>query len=265
MESVNPIIPTAGQVGLLPMLTYFFLVVAVFVFLGLFLFGLLASLSQPPATPKHRLMAMLICISAAISGLTYFVIQSHYHAMLADLASVTNADDRQTLIRESYNAIGQYRYMAWFITTPVLLFQLVLLLRVGILKSIRPVVSLLIVGLATVLFGYVGHQQLSFDNEIVAGSKLLYAVPVVLTSYLIWISLRWLEKGVDMQPPMYRIARPLILVCLGTHVVCYFLTLAPLNFNLLHLIGTLADSSSQPGVAILAYITWTGIREPNPA
>ena len=89
MESTNTFIPTAGLVGLLPMLTYFFLVVAAFVFLGLFLFGVLASRAQLLANPKRWLMPVLITIAAAVSGLIYFVIQSHYYTMLADLAPVT--------------------------------------------------------------------------------------------------------------------------------------------------------------------------------
>ncbi|WP_332368576.1 hypothetical protein [Spirosoma telluris] len=57
MEVANTFIPTAGTVGLLPMVTYFFLVVAMFVFLGMFIFSLVPKKSSlpeqvPPSTPK---------------------------------------------------------------------------------------------------------------------------------------------------------------------------------------------------------------------
>ena len=261
MESANTFIPTAGQVGLLPMFTYFSLLVAAFGFLGLFLFGLLASRSQPLANPKRWLMPVLIAVAAAVSGLTYVIIQSHYYTMLSELAPVTDPTDRQTLIRESYNAIGQYRYVAWFVTTPVLLFLLVLMLRVRLLKSVRPLLALLGAGAFLALAGYIGHQQLSFDNEIIVRAKLIVGLFLVLVYVLVWVSLHRFEKVFFELPWMYRLAKRITLSCLGVYVLGYFLTLTSINFNWLHIACTLADVVNQLGVAVLAYINWTGIDE----
>ncbi len=262
MEIVDSFIPTAGAVGLLPMVTYFFMVVAMFVFLGLFIFALASRSTLPPGpTLSHyQLMPVGMAVAAAVSGLVYYLIQSYYHDLLAELPAVPDATDRQTLIRESYNAIGQYRYMAWIITTPLLLVQGVLLLKIDLRESIRPILTLFITGSLLAFAGYIGHQQLSFDNEIVVGPKLLVS-PVVCVCYaVIFIGFRRFDRAYATLPVTYRLAKRIVLVSLGIYVACYFLTLSNIDFNWIHLILTLTDVISQAGVGLLAYLAWSGSR-----
>lgn len=260
MKLADSFIPTAGAVGLLPMITYFFMIVALFAFLGIFLFALASrSTGLPaPASSRYQLMPAGMAVAAAVSGLVYYLMQSYYHDLLAELPAVTDDTDRQTLIRESYNAIGQYRYMAWFITTPLLLLQTVLMLNLDLIKSSRPLLSLLGIGSLLAFAGYVGHQQLSFDTEIIAGSKLGLS-PAVAGCYAItFICFRRFDRAFTTLPLTYRLAKRIMLVSLGIYVACYFLTISRIDFNWIHLILTLTDVASQAGVGLLAYLTLSG-------
>lgn len=78
------------------------------------------------------------------------------------------------LLRQSYNAIGQYRYMDWAITTPLLLIKTVLMLRIQPSDIKRPLVLLVAADFFMILTGYIGEQQLGFNNEILTSPKLMW-------------------------------------------------------------------------------------------
>ncbi|MVM35848.1 hypothetical protein GO755_37880 [Spirosoma sp. HMF4905] len=257
MEVTNTFIPTAGSVGLLSMVTYFFLVVAMFTFLGTFIFSLVSQrISLPEQTnPIVPNTFILTTISTAIAGLTYYLIQSYYHDMLAEMATVSDVNDRQTLIRESYNAMGQYRYVAWFITTPLLLAQLIALLRIPFNKHKRQLLGLLMATLFMVFASYIGHEQLSFDNEIQIVPKLVWGLIALIDFVTILFTLYRLWKEVGGKAhPAFRLAALVIASVWGIYFIGYFLTLAPVDFNWIHLAFTIADVVSLIGIGMVVYL-----------
>ena len=92
-------------------------------------------------------------------------------------------------------------------------------------------------------------------------AKLITGLFLVLVYVLVWVSLHRFEKVFSVLPKHYRLAKSTTLSCLGVYVLCHFLTLASIDFNWLHLACTFADVVNQLGIAVLAYMTWTGIGE----
>ncbi len=259
MELADSFIPTAGTVGLLPIVTYFFMVVAMFVFLGLFIVALASRSTLPPGpTPsRYQLLPVGMAVAAAVSGLVYYLIQSYYQDLLAELPAVPDATDRQTLIRESYNAIGQYRYMAWFVTTPLLLMLVVAPLRLSWESNKRLLAGLFAAALLMVFTGYIGHQQVSFDNEIQAGPKVGWGSLSVLCYGYISVTLYRRGKALDQAHGHFRTMALLLAGSWGIHWLVYGLTVSAVDFNWLHIASTLTDVISQLGIGLTSYLTWS--------
>ncbi|GAB4033113.1 bacteriorhodopsin [Spirosoma jeollabukense] len=253
MDVTNTFIPTAGVVGLLPMVTYFFLVVTMFAFIGNFIFTLT---TQSTVSSEYRVLHALTAVIAVIAGASYYVIQSYYHNMLAELATVTDINDRQTLIRESYSAIGQYRYMAWAVTTPLLLIQVVFVLKAELIVIKRQLTTLLTASFFMVLAGYIGHQQLSFDNEVLAGPKLIWGAISALSYVVILLALyRLWKQFIDQislnQQRVYRQVSLIIATFWGVYLLGYVLTVVDLDFNWIHIVYTIGDIATYIGVGLI--------------
>ena len=264
MEIAGSFVPTAGVVGVFPLVTYFLLIVATYSFLGTFIFSLA---SRPAGTlqPDRHLVTTLTAIIAAISGFSYYRIQGHYHDVLADLATVTDANDRQTLIRESYNAIGQFRYMDWAVTMPLLLIQVVLLAKPQLAIRKQTLIKLIAGSFFMALTDYIGHQQLAFDNEILVVPKLLWGAISMLGYGIVLHTLVKLWKDIVNQgqsdlPSGYRLVAYALGVFGIMYPLGYILTFFAIDFNWLHVAYTLADISSKIGLGLIVYFINTPSR-----
>ncbi|MCK8490978.1 bacteriorhodopsin-like [Spirosoma sp. RP8] len=258
MKLSDTFIPTAGVVGLLPMVTYFFLVVAMYAFLGNFLFALL---SRTSVSPKHKSTQALTTIIAAVAGISYFLIQSYYRDMLAELATLADADNRQTLMRESYNAIGQYRYMDWAVTTPLLLLKMVSFLRVKLHEIKRPLAIMLLADFFMILTGYIGEQQVGFDNEVLAGPKLIWGavstvgyIIIPFTLYKLWK--QYADRALPKEQQAYRLMALTTVTFWGVYPIGYILTVFAIDTNWIHITFSIADLINKVGVGLVAY--WAG-------
>ncbi|GAB3945561.1 hypothetical protein GCM10028805_14870 [Spirosoma harenae] len=264
MEVAQTFIPTAGTSGILPMITYFLLVVAMLAFLGNFIFILTSytRIAPEPAASPYRQMPIIVLICSAITGWVYYFLQSYYHDMLAELATVGDLADRQTLLRESYNAVGQYRYMGWFITTPLLLIHIVAIFKIQFDTTKRPIAALVVSTLFMVLASYIGHQQVSFDNEIQVGPKAIWGLIALIDYVFILFTLNKLWKQTDDSTPLnhqpqFRFKALPILTIWGVYLLGFFLTLLPIDFNWIHILFTLADLISIIGIGLVAYVSYS--------
>lgn len=247
--------PTAGVVGLLPMVTYFFLVVTIFIFTGNLIFALT---TQASIRLAFRFIHSLTAVVAAVTLFSGYLTQSAYEGMLTELATIADASDRQTLIRESYNSVGQYRYMDWFVTAPLLLIQLIFGLNLRVHDNKRSLAVLLIATSAMFFASFIGHQQLSFDNEIQVGAKVSWGVIATVIYGFIAFTLYRRRKQMDehISPDkqrINRIASITIVTCWGVYLLGYFLTVADIDFNWIHIAFTLADITSKVSVGLLVY------------
>ncbi|GAB3690021.1 hypothetical protein GCM10027592_07010 [Spirosoma flavus] len=260
MEIANTFIPTAGTAGVLAMIAYFFLQVAMYGFLASFIFSL-AVRDQIPSEQRNTFL--LTALASAIAGLVYYQIQTHYVTSLSELATVTDSNDRQTSVREGYNAVGQYRYVIWFVTSPLAIIQLLALFGVPWERIKRQWMGLLMAVLFMFLASYIGHQQLSFDNEIQTGPKLTWGLIALIDYVFIFFTLNrlWNELGTQLPAILRRTFRQTMLLLLavwGVYLVGYMLTLLRLDFNWIHITLTLADIAGIIGVGAIRY--WQSTR-----
>ena len=256
MELADTFIPTAGTVGLLPMVTFFLLIVTQYSFLGQFIFSLTTYTS---VGPEHRTSQILTAIIAAVAGISYFLIQTYYHDMLAELATLSDPDDRRTLIRESYNAIGQYRYMDWAVTTPLLLIKMVSMLKIQSDEIKKPLALLLCADFFMILTGYVGEQQLSFGNEILTGPKLVWGaistVGYVVIPYILYqFWKQFANRALLKEQRAYRIMALTTVTFWGVYPIGYILTVFDIDFNWIHIAFSIADIINKVGVGVVAYL-----------
>lgn len=206
-HTIQKFLPTAGEVGLLPMVTWFFLVVTFYAFVGNTIFALA---SRTSVAPEHRSSRIFTAIIAVVAGISYYLIQEYYRDMLHDLATVNAPGARQQLIRQSYNAIGQLRYMDWAITTPLLLLKMVTMLKIQPHRAKGAITALLLADFFMVLTGYIGEQQLTAAGEIIDGPKLIWGAVstvgyVVIPVVLLQLWRRFREQAQPVEQRAFRL------------------------------------------------------------
>ncbi len=96
-------VPTTGEVGILPVLTYSFMALAAYSFLGNLIFSLA---TRGSVAPEHRISRVYGASIAAVAGVSYLLITHFYHEMLHGLSKLTSPEKRAALLRHSYQAIG---------------------------------------------------------------------------------------------------------------------------------------------------------------
>jgi len=258
MEFAEKFLPTAGLVGILPMITWFSMLVACYAFVGNVIFALM---SRSSVAPEHRISRDYTAIIAAVAGISYFLIQSYYKDMLHELATIDNEEGRTQLLRTSYNAIGQLRYMDWAITTPLLLLKMTAMLKVQYRKYRGMINTLLLADLFMIVTGYIGEQQLTPDNEILVAPKLVWGaistvgyVIVVYVLYKIW---RDCSNELHVKAPerwAYKVMGIMVVTFWGVYPIGYILTaVTSIDTNWIHLSFSIADVINKVGVGAIAY------------
>ncbi|MBC6612609.1 bacteriorhodopsin [Hymenobacter sp. BT507] len=249
-------VPTAANVGVLSMVVYFFMLVAMYAFLANLIFTLTTHNS---IVPEHRITRVMGAIIAAVAGLSYYFIQDYYRHMLADLSALGTEAERQELIRTSYNAIGQYRYMDWAVTTPLLLLKMVSMLRVEPAKAKGAITALLLADFFMVLTGYIGEQQLDAAGHILLGPKLFWGavstvgylvVPFVL--YRLWSRFR--EQAKPIERKSFKIIALSTVTTWGVYPLGYVLSVLDIDMNWVHLSFSVADIVNKVGLSVVVYL-----------
>ena len=252
-------VTNAGQAGLVQMLTEYMLEAA---FLCFFLMAVFCLASKDAVAPAHRVSATitaLICLAAAVS---YALIRTYYHATLETLVATDDPAEQHRIIYQAYINIGQYRYMDWTVTTPLLLVKNVLMLRVKVHQAPGALAALLTADVLMVLFGYIGEQQIGEDGSIQAGPHYLWGsistlfyliIPVVL--YRIYRC--FAHQAEPEERLAYRWLAYATVTTWGVYPLGYLVpTLFPrANLDWLHIAFSLADVYNKVGLGVVAYIT----------
>ena len=258
-------VTNAGQAGLVQILTEYTLEVT---FLCLLVMAVFCLVSKDSVTPEHRVSATLtalICLAAASS---YALIRTYYHAMLETLVATEDPAEQHRIIYQAYVNIGQYRYMDWTVTTPLLLVKNVVMLRVKSHQVPGTLAALLTADVLMVLCGYIGEQQIGDDGLIQAGphylwgaiSTLFYLViPVVLWQ----IYRRFAHAAEPEERRAYRWLAYATVTTWGVYPLGYLVP--PLfpqaNLNWLHIAFCLADVYNKVGLGVVAYLTASRLLE----
>ncbi len=260
MQFTQTFVPTARDVGLLPIVTEQFLMIALFAFAGAFVFFLT---SRHGLAPWHRASGALTAVICLVAGASYWWIRYYYHDMLHALAALPpDPAARRKLIHDSFFAIGSYRYMDWAVTTPLLLLKMVLTLKVKPREIMGTVAVLLGADFLMIVTGAIGDQQLAADGSVRTGTHLLWGTVstgfYLVIPYLLFVRL-WPRYGGNGDDPSGRAFRLMALSTVTTWGVYPLGYLVPTLFphadlNWVHLSFTVADVVNKIGVGVVAYL-----------
>lgn len=258
MTFFQKFLPTAATVGLLPMITWFFMLIALYAFVGNFIFALA---SKNSVAPEHRISRHYTAVIAAIAGISYFLIQDYYKDMLHQLSTINSPEAQDLLVRKSYNAIGQLRYMDWAVTTPLLLMKMTAMLKVHYRKYRSMINALLAADLFMIITGYIGEQQLGANGEILVGPKLIWGavstigyVIVVYVLYKIWQDFSNQSYVKEPERQAYKVMGLLVVTMWGVYPIGYILTaVSSIDTNWIHISFSIADVINKVGVGAVSY------------
>jgi sensory rhodopsin len=258
MQFPPTFVPTGRDVGLLPMVTEFSLVAAMFAFAGGFVF-LLASRNS--VAPWHRSSALLSAVICLVTTASYWLVHNYYHDMLHELAA-TAEPLRRGLIRDAYFAIGSYRYMVWAVTIPLLLLRMVLVLKVKPREILGWLAVLAGAAFWMVLAGFIGEQQMGPDGAVLAWRHslwgLLAALGYVVILYVLFCRLghKYGANAEDEAGHAFRLMRWTTVTTWGVYPLGYLASalLVRLDLNWVQIAFTAADVVNLLGVFVVGYL-----------
>ena len=241
---------------MLPMLTYFSMTFAAYCFLGNIIFSFLTNQS---VAPEHRISRAYGGVIAIVAGVSYFLITRFYHGMLQDLTNLTSPEARQALIRHSYQAIGQYRYMDWAVATPLLLLKASSMLRIQYKEATTAILVMLLADLFMIVTGYIGEQQLTAAGEIITGGKLLWGAIstvgyVVAIVALYGLYKKFAARGNDTERWGFKFIGITTVTTWGVYPLGYMLTMTSLDLNYIHIAFSVFDIFNKVGISVVAYL-----------
>ena len=257
MDFADSFLPTAASVGLLPMLTYFFMIIAAYAFVANFLF---AVLGKGSVAPEHRVSRYFTAMIAAVAGISYFLITHFYHSVLKEVAHTADPVTRDHIFRTAYNAVGQLRYMDWLITTPLLLLKMVAMLKVQPHQAKSTITWLLLGDVFMIITGYIGEQQLDASGDILVAPKLIWGavstvgyVVVLLMLSRIWKNFK--EKAKPEERTAFKYLALGTVTTWGVYPIGYILTtLRGIDVNYIHIAFSVADVVNKVGAGFVAYL-----------
>ena len=250
---------TSLQVGLLTILTETVLTAAMFSFLAAFVFFLARGNSVHPA---HRVGNGLTAVICLVAGVAYWYIRYYYHDMMHALTTTADPAARRGIVHDDFFAIGQYRYMDWIVTTPLLLLKTVLLLKVKPREIFGWIALLLGADVCMILACCIGDQQIGPDGTLLTGRHLLWGtlstLGYLVIPYVFFLRLApryggWTD---DESGHAFRLLAFSTVTTWGVYPLGYLATaLFPkMDLNWIHLAYTLADVVNKIGVAVVAYL-----------
>ena len=265
MQFPQTFVPTAHEVGLLAMVTEMFITIAFFGFAAATVFFLTTRNSVAPWHRSSSSLTAVICFTACVA---YGFIRFYYHDMLHQIASIRAEDPvaRLRVIHDAFFALGQYRYVDWSVTTPLLLLKMVLILKVKPREIMGWIVLLLGADFWMIFAGSIGDQQFSaVDGSLLVGRHLLWGtlstVGYLVIPYVLFVRLgpRYGGKADDDSGWAFRLMAYSTVTTWGVYPLGYLVpAIFPhANMNWVHLAYTVADLINKVGVGVVAYLAGT--------
>jgi bacteriorhodopsin len=191
-----------------------------------------------------------------ISGLVTAIAAYHYWRIFESWAAayeVTNNTVRVTGM--AFN--DAYRYVDWLLTVPLLLIELVLVMRLSSAETMSKATRLGLAAALMIVLGYPG--EVANDNGTRALWGTLSTIPFI---YIVWELFKGLGEAIERQPEsargLIRTARLLTFASWGFYPIVYMVPYTNLeggNVETLLQVGyTLADIIAKAGVGVLIYL-----------
>jgi bacteriorhodopsin len=195
--------------------------------LGAFAFFVMA---QKLVGVRYRFALVVSSIVVLIAGYHYFRIMGSW-------------ENAYALEGGQYVASGKpfnnaYRYIDWLLTVPLLLVELVLVMRLASGKSGPMIFKLVVAAVAMIGLGYPGEVSSDNGSRIIWG--VLSTIPFIYILYVLWNELgREIDKNTIRVANLLRLTRWLILASWGFYPTVYALG----SFGL-------AEGSAQVGIQV---------------
>ncbi len=191
-----------------------------------------------------------------ISGLVCAIAAYHYFRIFQSWESAYAVKDGVASL-SGYAFNDAYRYVDWLLTVPLLLIELILVMRLSQQETVSKATTLGAAAALMVILGYPG--EVATDNQTRMLWGTLSAIPFV---YIMWQLFSGLGASINSQPDSVRElvkkARLLTFASWGFYPIVYMIpytNLGGANVTVGVQIGyTIADLIAKAGVGVLIYM-----------
>ncbi|MBA4760707.1 bacteriorhodopsin-like [Sphingomonas sp.] len=206
-------------------------------------------LSRSQVAPAYR-------TALTISGLVTAIAAYHYWRIFESwIAAYTFGDGVVTATPFAFN--DAYRYVDWLLTVPLLLIELVLVMRLSREETMSKSVRLGSAAALMIILGYPGEISTDIPTRVLWGT--LSAIPFV---YIVWELFSGLGKSIAQQPAsaqnLVRKARLLTFASWGFYPIVYMAPYAGLSggtvTTTIQVGYTIADIVAKAGLGILIFL-----------
>ena len=191
-----------------------------------------------------------------ITGLVTAIAAYHYFRIFESWSEAYALTDG--VIKSSGVAFNDaYRYVDWLLTVPLLLIELVLVMRLSQSETVSKATSLGFAAALMIILGYPG--EIATDNQTRALWGTLSTIPFL---YVVWQLFKGLGSAIERQPEgargLIKQARLLTFASWGFYPIVYMIPFTSLAGGTVETgvqIGyTIADLVAKVGVGILVYM-----------
>jgi bacteriorhodopsin len=206
-------------------------------------------LSRSQVAPAYR-------TALVISGLVTAIAAYHYFRIFESWSE--SYTFRNGLVETTGFAFNDaYRYVDWLLTVPLLLIELVLVMRLSSEETTSKSVKLGSAAALMIILGYPGEIATDIPTRALWGT--LSSIPFV---YIVWELFRGLGASIDQQPAaargLIRKARLLTFASWGFYPIVYMAPYAGLTgadaTTVIQIGYTIADIIAKAGVGVLIFL-----------
>jgi len=191
-----------------------------------------------------------------ISGLVTFIAAYHYWRIFESWEAAYSLQDG-VLTVTGYAFNNAYRYVDWLLTVPLLLIELVLVMRLSQKETTSKALTLGFAAALMIVLGYPG--EIAEDNATRALWGTLSTIPFL---YIVWQLFVGLGKAIESQPEnvrgLIKQARLLTFASWGFYPIVYMIPYTNLGGGAVQTgveVGyTIADIVAKAGLGILIYL-----------
>jgi len=206
-------------------------------------------LSRSQVAPEYR-------TALTVSGLVTAIAAYHYFRIFESWNSAYTFENG-VVASTSIIFNDAYRYVDWLLTVPLLLIELVLVMRLSREETMSKSLRLGSAAALMIILGYPGEIATDIPTRVLWGT--LSAIPFV---YIVWELFRGLGASIEQQPPgarnLVRKARLLTFASWGFYPIVYMAPYAGLSggtvTTTIQVGYTIADILAKAGLGILIFL-----------
>lgn len=209
-------------------------------------------LGRSQVSPPYKTALAISGLVTAIAAYHYFRIFNNWNAAYVVRYGVISPTG------VAFN--DAYRYVDWLLTVPLLLIELVLVMRLPAKQTVSTATRLGFAAALMIALGYPG--EIAHDNITRAIWGTLATIPFV---YIMWVLFKGLGEAIDRQPEsvkgLVKSARLLTFASWGFYPLVYMIPYTNLGGGVVttgvQLGYTLADILAKAGVGVMIFLIAT--------